>query len=565
MGNSYKTHADLVKELEQMRQKVQEVEDCKIEFQNVQEKYEKLLDSAPDAMVFVNIDSKIVQANAQFEKLFGYDHGDIIGRELDELIPERFRERHHAYVAGFFNRPAVRNMGSDIEIYARKKNGEEFPADISLSLLNTDVEVLVSAAIRDITKRRQAEEQIKLNFIIQGILNSMLKISLEPLPLEVQFARILDLILSIPHLSFQSKGAIYIIEDDPGILVMKAQRGFSGPARMSCHNIPLGKCLCGQAASLSGLIYSNHADARYDMQCGDTFPHGHYCVPIASGEKKLGVINVYVKEGHKRSGEEESFLTSVANTLAGIIQHNRTEHEKEHLQAQLAQVDKLAALGRFTANVAHEIRNPLTAIGGFARRLDKAIPEQTKEKEYANFIISEVARLEGILKNVLTFSRDVTPQLEEYNIHEIIDRVLIMKEEICREKSVTVHKAYSDLPAILVDNAQLHEAIENLVLNAIDSMPRGGSLTVATNKEVRDGIPYVYVSIHDSGTGIPDDKLDLIFEPFYTTKVADKGTGLGLSITKKVVEDHGGFLKVKSEVGKGSAFTLYFPSKLNGS
>lgn len=315
---------------------------------------------------------------------------------------------------------------------------------------------------------------------------------------------------------------------------------------------------------MSEIVYSNHVNERHEIQCGDTFPHGHYCVPILSGEKALGVINVFVKEGHKRSGGEESFLASVASTLAGIIQHNRTEHEKEHLQAQLAQTEKLAALGRFTANVAHEIRNPLTAIGGFARRLDKVIPEQTKEKEYASFIISEVARLEGILKNVLTFSRNITPQLEEYNIHEIIDRVLIMKEEICREKSVTIHKSYSDLPAILVDNTQLHEAIENLVLNAIDSMPRGGSLTVATNKEVREGIPYVYVSIYDSGMGIPEDKMNLIFEPFYTTKVTDKGTGLGLSITKKIVEDHGGFMKVESEVGKGSVFTLYFPYKLNG-
>jgi PAS domain S-box-containing protein len=564
MGNNYKTHADLVKELEQMQQKVQEVEDCKMEFQKVQEKYERLLDSAPDALVFVNADNKIVQANAQFEKLFGYDHGEITGSGLDVLIPDRFRERHRAYVAGFFKAPKVRHMGSGIEIYAKKKNKEEFPADISLSLLHTDVEMLVSAAIRDITKRKQAEEQIKLNFIIQGILNSMLKISLESLPLEVQFDRILDLILSVPHLSLQSRGVIYIIEDGPGTLVMKAHRGFSDPAKLPCQKIPLGKCLCGQAASLSETVYSNHVNGRHEIQCEEGFPHGHYCVPIISGEKVLGVINVYVQEGHKRSSGEESFLASVASTLAGIIQHNRTEHEKEHLQAQLAQTEKLAALGRFTANVAHEIRNPLTAIGGFARRLDKAIPERTKEKEYANFIISEVARLEGILKNVLTFSRDVTPQLEEYNINEIIDRVLIMREEICREKSVSIHKLYSDLPAILVDNAQLYEAIENLVLNAIDSMPRGGSLTVATNKEVRDRIPYVYISVHDSGTGIPDDKLDLIFEPFYTTKVAEKGTGLGLSIAKKVVEDHGGFMKVESEVGKGSVFTLYFPYKLNG-
>ncbi|RJR18829.1 MAG: PAS domain S-box protein [Nitrospiraceae bacterium] len=562
MGNSFRTHADLVKELEQMRRQVSEIEDCKLEFQKVQEKYERLLDSAPDALVFVNTDNKIVQVNAQFERLFGYDHGEIIGRELDVLIPERFAGRHRGYVEGFFREPRVRPMGSGIEIYARKKDGDEFPVDISLSLLQTDVELLVSAAIRDITKRREDEEQIKLNFMIQSTLNSMLKISLESVPLEAQFERVLDLILSIPHLSLQSRGAIYIIEEDPGILVMKAQRGFSGPDQLPCEKVPLGKCLCGQAAARSETVYSNHVNDSHEIGCKEDFPHGHYCVPILSGDRALGIINVYVKEGHKQSSGEESFLASVASTLAGIIQHNRTEYEKEHLQAQLAQAEKLAALGRFTANVAHEIRNPLTAIGGFARRLDKVIPEQSKEKEYANFIISEVARLEGILKSVLTFSREVAPHIEEYDIHEIIDRVLRIKEEICREKSISIHKAYSELPPILVDNAQLHEAVENLVLNAIDSMPHGGSLTVATNKEVHDGFPYVYVSVHDSGTGIPEEKMNLIFEPFYTTKIADKGTGLGLSITKKVVEDHGGFMKVQSEVGKGSVFTLYFPYKL---
>jgi signal transduction histidine kinase len=276
----------------------------------------------------------------------------------------------------------------------------------------------------------------------------------------------------------------------------------------------------------------------------------------------LGLINVYVKEGHMRRSGEEAFLTSVANTLAGIIQHSRTEHEKEHLQAQLAQSEKLAALGRFTANVAHEIRNPLTAVGGFARRLDKSIAEGTKEKDYAGFIITEVNRLEGILKNVLTFSRDATPQMEECDISETIDRVLKMNEEICREKSISIQKSYNDVPLILIDNAQLHEAVENLVLNAVDAMEEGGVLTVSLGKELHEGGLYIYLKIKDSGVGISPDKLSLIFEPFFTTKVAEKGTGLGLPITKKILEDHGGFIRVESTIGEGTEFSLYFPLNL---
>jgi PAS domain S-box-containing protein len=545
-----------------MRQKVQEVETCQIEFQKIKEKYEKLLDSAPDALVFVNAAGKIIMGNAQFEMLFGYNHKDIIGKNLDILVPDRFRNKHHHHVDNFVSYPRVRPMGSGFEIYALKKNGEEFPVDISLSLLQTDEELLVTADIRDISTRKHAEEQAEMNYFIQKVINTMLEISLEPLALKTQFERILDLILSVPHLALQSKGAIYLVEDEPEVLVMKAQCGFSESDLIPCRKIPFGKCLCGQAASLSAVVYSDKVNNRHEIHFEGEFPHGHYCVPILSGGKVLGLINVYVKEGHKRSSGEEEFLSSVANTLAGIIKHSQIEHEKEHLQAQLVQSEKLAALGRFTANVAHEIRNPLTSIGGFARRLDKNIPEKTKEKEYAGFIISEVRRLEGILKKVLYYSKEITPQLEEFNIHEILDMVLKIHEEICREKSISIKTSYGDVPPLLIDETQVHEAVENIILNAIDSMPEGGSLNIVTGREVRGGIPFVFVKISDSGAGIPQDKLNLIFEPFYTTKVTEKGTGLGLSITKKVIEDHGGYINAESSVGKGSSFTIFFPYKL---
>ncbi len=558
----YKTTLQLTAELEQMRKKVREVEECQAEFQKAQSKYDKLLDSSPDAMIFVNSDNRIVMTNAQFEKLFGYGHDEVAGNRLDILIPERFREKHGEKISEYFKHPRVRSMGSSLEIYAKRKDGSEFPVDISLSPLQTDEELLVSAAVRDITERRRAEEQVEMNYIIQRVLNDMLKISLEPLALEVQFERILKLILSVPYLSLQSKGAIYIREDDPEVLVLKAHHGFSESDPVPCKTVSFGKCLCGKAALGSKVVYANHANENHDIHYEGQFPHGHYCVPIVSGQNLLGLINVFVKEGHKRRGGEEAFLTSVASTLAGIIQHNRTEREKEHLQSQLAQSEKLAALGRFTANVAHEIRNPLTALGGFARRLDRTIPEDTKEKEYASFMISEVSRLEGILKNILTFSRDVKPQMDECNINDIIDRVLKMTEDICREKSIKVHTSYGNVHTALIDDTQLHEALENIILNAIDAMSGGGDLTVATGEEMHEGIPCVFIKIQDSGAGISPEDQKLIFEPFYTTKVSEKGTGLGLSITKKVVESHGGFMKVESTVGKGSVFILYFPANL---
>jgi two-component system cell cycle sensor histidine kinase/response regulator CckA len=115
---------------------------------------------------------------------------------------------------------------------------------------------------------------------------------------------------------------------------------------------------------------------------------------------------------------------------------------------------------------------------------------------------------------------------------------------------------------IFIDETHVHEAIENIVFNAIDSMPAGGSLNITTDKKIIEGIPFMYVKIKDTGLGIPQDKLDMIFEPFYSTKITQKGTGLGLSITKKFVEEHGGFIEVESAAGSGTTFTLYFPYRL---
>jgi PAS domain S-box-containing protein len=253
--DTYKTKEDLMIELEEAHQKVVEIEKCKKEFRKIQEKYEKLLNSAPDALVFVNNEGRIVMINARSEKMFGYGNEEVAGKGLGILIPERFRSKHHKHVADFFLHPGVNPMGSDFEIYALKKNGEEFPVDVNLSPLNTDEGLLITAAVRDITKRKQAEEQVELNYHIQRVINAMLKISLEPLSLEEQFERILDLMISIPHLSLQSKVAIYLVEDDkPEVLVMKAHRGFSKEERILSKN-SFGKCLCGMAASLSETVY----------------------------------------------------------------------------------------------------------------------------------------------------------------------------------------------------------------------------------------------------------------------------------------------------------------------
>jgi len=554
-----KTKADLFRELEETQKLVQELNSCQAEFEKAREKYEKLLDSTPDAMLFVNKQNHIVMVNAQFEKIFGYRQDEIVGRKLDILVPERYKKKHGRRVQKFFEQPKVRSMGSHLEIYARRKDGTEFPADISLSPLQTDEESFVTAAVRDITKRKEAETLVELNYYIQKVTNSMLKISLEPVSLEEQFDRILDLILNVPNLSLQSKGAIFLKDPDAEVLTLKAQHGFTGTDSLPCSEVPLGHCLCGKAAAISKLIYAEDMDAIHEIHDVEMFPHGHYCVPIVSGHKLYGLLNVYINEGHSRSNREEDFLTSVTSTLATIIERDRTEKEKKELQRQLAQAEKLAALGRFTANIAHEIRNPLTSVGGFARRLDKALPKDTKEKDYANIIIAETTRLEKILKNILSFSREGKPNYSENDLSEVVERVLLMNEELFKEKAIAITKNFSELPGFSFDKDMIIEVLENIFLNAVDSMPGGGSLTVSIEKEDQPEPSSVVIRIQDTGGGISAEQMEMIFEPFYTTKVAEQGTGLGLSISRKILESLGGTVEIESEVGKGSVVILSLP------
>ena len=553
-----KTKVELFKELEDTKKKVQELNNCQAEFEKAREKYEKVLDSTPDSMLFVDTQTRIVLVNAQFEKVFGYTQDEIVGKKLNILVPDRYRNNHSKKVRNFFEQPRVRSMGAHIEIYARKKNGEEFPADISLSPMQTDEELLVAAAVRDITARRKAEEEVELNYYIQKVTNSMLKTSLEPLSLEKQFDRILELILNVPNLSLQSRGAIFLKDAEAEILHLKAEHGFTEADPLPCTEIPLGHCLCGKAAKLSKFMYAEDMESIHEIHDEKMFPHGHYCVPIVSGQSLYGLLNVYLKKGHKQSSREEIFLTSVASTLATIIERDRAEQEKKDLQLQLAHAEKLAALGRFTANIAHEIRNPLTSVGGFARRLDKVMPEDTKEKEYTKIIIAEVNRLEKILNNILSFSKETPPNYTRNNLTDLIERMVLLHGDLLKEKSIVVQKSLAEIPKFSFDRDMLIEALDNILLNAVDSMTEGGTLTVITEKEEKQEGARVSVKVKDTGAGISQDQLEMIFEPFYTTKVAE-GTGLGLSITRKIMESMDGTVDIESEVGKGSTITLSLP------
>jgi len=239
------------------------------------------------------------------------------------------------------------------------------------------------------------------------------------------------------------------------------------------------------------------------------------------------------------------------------------EHSLESLtrmQGRLVEQEKLSALGRFTADVAHEIRNPLTALGGIARRLDKRLPEGTREKNYSDLIISETSRLESILRDVLTYSEKGENHFETAELNKPVAEAAPFFCDTCHEKKIKLVEEYTrNLPQIYMHPEHVKQAVGNIIINAIEAMPDGGTLTISTGLEEENGINWLTVAISDTGEGIPRDSLDYIFEPFHSTKKTGIGTGLGLPISQKIMEEHRGYIRVDSEIGKGTTFKLYFP------
>jgi len=188
---------------------------------------------------------------------------------------------------------------------------------------------VIANALAGLVEHRQAAERIESNVRVQEALFAILHVSMRPIPLVQQLEKILELLFEIPWISFESKGSVFLVGDEPGVLELVAQRGLHTSLLEACKRLPFGTCLCGRAASTGKLVFRGNVDGHHEIGYDDMRPHGHYCVPILSGSRVLGVLNLYVGEGHTRSHREDEFLTAVGHTLAGIVERKRAEEALE--------------------------------------------------------------------------------------------------------------------------------------------------------------------------------------------------------------------------------------------
>ncbi len=234
----------------------------------------------------------------------------------------------------------------------------------------------------------------------------------------------------------------------------------------------------------------------------------------------------------------------------------KMERELREIQQALLQSEKLAAMGRLTSQIAHELNNPIYGIMNTLELLKTEIPPESKRRRILDLSLSEIQRLSEMLRNMLSFSKPEEEKRRPIKIDELIEGILLVMEKQMRESNIQVETSFNpDIPEIMASTNQMRQVMLNILKNAKEAMPKGGTLTVRTSREDN----RVLIHIQDTGMGVPEEIRDKIFEAFFTTKQKVKGVGLGLSVCYGIIKDHGGDIKVESEEGKGTTFIISLP------
>ncbi len=254
--------------------------------------------------------------------------------------------------------------------------------------------------------------------------------------------------------------------------------------------------------------------------------------------------------------EERSLIDAIARQVALIIERRQAEEDKSRLQDQLRHADRLATIGLLAAGVAHELNEPLGNILGFAQLAKKChgLPETAKQD--IEKIESASLHAREVIKKLLVFARQMPPEKTQVNLNQVGEETLDFFESRCTEAGIELQCSLAPhLPEITADPAQLNQVLVNLVVNALQAMPRGGKLMVRT----RACDNNVSLIVEDTGVGMSQDVLERIFVPFFTTKDVGQGTGLGLPVVHGIVTSHGGGIQAESKVGRGTRFEIRLP------
>lgn len=495
-----------------------------------------ILEAIPDAVAAVNQQGIIVQVNAQTEAMFGYTRAELIGQKIEMLVPERQRGQHDGHRARFHAQPKMRRMGSGLELNGLRRDGSEFPVEISLSPVQTGNGLIVLSAIRDISERKRIEEELRRS-------NA---------ELEIRKSRELR----------DSRNRLALIAD-------------------SSQDAIIGK-------NLDGIVtqWNKGAEEIYGYTAQEII--GRHISTLAPEEKaeEISEILRHIREGQRvgyfesirvtKDGRKLNMSISVSpiydaeGTVIGASTIARNITAQKKTEEQLRQSQKMEAIGRLAGGVAHDFNNLLGIVTACSELLRNKVSDE-EAGEYIDNIREAAKRGAALTRQLLAFSRRQPVQKQLLDLNERLKEVRKLLGPLMGDDVEIVHLPRSANAIVEADPGQVDQIVVNLAVNARDAMPRGGKLILETGifefdeafAQEHPGMSpgtYALLAISDNGIGMDEATRSRIFEPFFTTKDTGKGSGLGLATVYGIVKQSAGHIWVYSEMGHGTTFKIYLPS-----
>jgi len=485
------------------------------EIREITKRFQKISEMGDDGIIVFDENYRIEFANSMATEITGFTQEELIGKDFKLLLSERdlqFLSGMHSEVGD----DESRRVCVEMEVIAASGKPKEVEVCIIVSK-GEEGDMKTYAYIRDITERKTMERKIKeahqfLSNLIESSLDCVVVTDME--------------------------GNILIFNNGAEeLLGYKAEEVIG---KMNIKNLYLP----GVAKEVMEKMRSRDYGGVGRLKSFPMVQKNRWGEVI---EGSLSASIIYDDKGEAIA--TVGIFTDLRPRLA-------MERQLRDTQQQLLHSEKLAAMGRLTSQIAHELNNPIYGIMNTLELLKTEIPPDSKRRRILDMSLSETQRLSEMLRNMLSFSKPQGEERREININKLIEDILLILEKQLWEANIKVKSNLSpEIPYIIASPNQIRQVILNIIANAKDAMPKGGVLTVETNSE-RD---HIIITINDTGIGIPEEIKDKIFDAFFTTKHEVKGVGLGLSVCYGIIKEHKGDIRVKSEINKGSTFSIILP------